>query len=105
MAPALVYAVFSLMPIICLSSKLTMSEHDTVGFQFYRQVVLHQRFTGLSIAEPINDASFRHFGFSLAAKMYDNYTSNAHSCRTDVSRRRYQMMRNKRNLGKLFQLC
>jgi hypothetical protein len=72
MTSSLIYAALSLLPIFGLSSNLIMSEPDTIWFQLDRQVVLHQRLTGLSVAEPIKDASFRQFGFSLDAKMYDN---------------------------------
>jgi hypothetical protein len=52
---------------------LTANNTDTYTFKYYRQVRVHERFTGLSIAEPVHDASYRHFSLSLQAKQYHHH--------------------------------
>lgn len=84
----------------CTSAILFTNSTDTgsitsVHFQYYKQVRVHERFTGLSIAEPIQDLSFRKFAITLDAKQ----SSNTHN--TDSLR----LMRTRGNLRKLLELC
>lgn len=60
-----------------------------LDFKYYRQVRVHERFTGLSIAEPIQDHSFRHFSISFDAKPSGHL----------------RLMRTRNNLRKLLELC
>lgn len=55
------------------SNHTMLQANESIEFYFYRQIRVHERFTGLSIAEPVHDSAHRLFRFQLDAKMYNYF--------------------------------